>query len=67
MELCKVTKQDLEEAMGCKFEIIDGYHRYGALKLIRCNPERLLTRDIGIDWHQMAEMYPTWIKIDRYV
>ena len=65
--LCKVTLEDLEEAKECKLEIIDGYHRYGALMIIRHNPQHLLTRDIGIDWAQMAAMYPSWIRMDRCV
>lgn len=65
MEVCKVSEKDLEEARECRLEIIDGYHRYGALMIIRHNPERLLTKDIGIDWKQMAERYPTWITMDR--
>jgi hypothetical protein len=62
-----VTEKDLEEAMECQLEIIDGYHRFGALMIIRNNPQLLLSRDIGIDWHQMAKLYPTWITIDRFV
>jgi hypothetical protein len=67
MEVCKVTEHDLEEAKGCQLEIIDGYHRYGALMIIRHNPQLLLKRDIGIDWRQMAAIYPTWITVDRCV
>jgi hypothetical protein len=67
MEVCKVTLQDLEEAKGCQLEIIDGYHRYGALMIIRHNPQLLLKRDIGIDWKQLSKLYPSWISVDRSV
>lgn len=67
MELCKVTVQDLEESKKCQVEIIDGYHRYGALMLIRQSPERLLSKEIAINWKEMAAIYPSWITMDRYL
>jgi hypothetical protein len=67
MEVCKISETDLEDAKECQLEIIDGYHRYGALNIIRYSPQQLLTRDIGIDWRNMAAMYPSWITLDRCV
>lgn len=67
MELCKVTEEDLMAAKDCQLLIIDGYHRYGSLTMIRDDPKRMLEKDIGIDWQHMAAKYPTWIKIDRWV
>ena len=60
-----VTSEDFRAFYFIKVEIIDGYHRYGAVQIIKNNPHALLVPELDIDWAAMADIYPTWIKIDR--
>ena len=62
-----LTGEEVQDIKLLIVDIIDGYHRFGALMLIRKNPALLLNADLQIDWEILAVRYPTWIKIDRFV
>lgn len=60
------SEEAIEDLRFLVVELIDGYHRYGALVLLRDQPHLLLNPDLHIDWKLLAGLYPSWIKLDRY-
>ena len=68
MAICKVTLEEIDEMrQNCKVEIVDGYHRYCALKLLRECPAKVLRNDVSIDWKELSALYPEWIQMDRSI
>jgi hypothetical protein len=62
-----VTNEDVEALHeNLTLEIMDGYHREGAISLLRDGPEQLANSNIDVDWASAAFRYPDWIKVDRY-
>jgi hypothetical protein len=45
-----VTAEDFNDFFSTKVELIDGYHRYGAVQIIKNNPHALLVPGLDIDW-----------------
>ena len=64
--LTAITVEDFESFYATKVEIVDGYHRYGAIVIFQNNPRALLAPELDIDWEAMALLYPNWIKVDRH-
>jgi hypothetical protein len=60
------SAEAIEDLRNLVVELIDGYHRFGALQLLRDHPELLLNPDLNIDWKLLAGLYPSWIKLDRW-
>lgn len=48
-----------------RVEIIDGYHRFGALMMLINNPYELVEKSMDVDWAAAALRYPEWVKLDR--
>ena len=65
MELVGTNVDEISDLKALVLDIIDGYHRYGALILLRTNPAALLASDLLLDWDLLVVRYPSWIKMDR--
>lgn len=61
-----VTAEQLNGVVHLVVEIVDGYHRYGALMLLLNSPYELVERNMDVDWEAVALRYPDWVKLDRY-
>lgn len=61
------TAEEVAQAHSLTVEILDGYHRYGALMVLLNSPNDLLASHLQIDWESVARRFPDWVKIDRSV
>ena len=42
-------------------DLVDGYHRTGAIDILKNRPHLLLNPDLEIDWEIIESMYPKWV------
>ena len=60
-----ITEEALAAARLMPVFLIDGFHRLPAIWIIKNNPERLLSADLGIDWQLVSERFPSWVSVTR--
>jgi hypothetical protein len=60
-----ITNEQENDLANLQVEIVDGYHRFGALMLLSNNPYELVERKMDVDWAAVSLRYPDWAKADR--
>ena len=61
-----ITDEDVQ-ALHTHLELmkIDGFHRQGAVQLLKNSPMELVTSNTPVDWEYAAQRHPEWITLDK--
>ena len=61
-EMFGITAADVAEVENnLQVDLVDGYHRTGAIDILKNRPHLLLNPDLEIDWEIIESMYPKWV------